>query len=657
MGQNQTYTFRFPGTTYTVKVKAELENEVKISTSFPVMCKYVRRELRTLTDADRELFLSALEVAHRIDDVEYGRRVYGPKFSSVGALTAKHLDATTLNKCSPYYNGLSFVTSHAAFTLELEQTLQAIDPSIAMPYWDYTQDAESYGGGGAWRESSELFQDDWFGTAAPKNDNHHLDSGRFAYLPVSSISSVSTTSASSSSSSGGDDAGDDSSSGGGGRFKSSAIKSSVAGAAAALRAYGASPASGSGDVSANVDPAGSGTSSFSISTPERNAYGVLTDSFNADPSAYVTRWSSVCSLPTKASLPDCVALQGTLQTRSLSDFAKSAERSLHGDVFALLGGAWDCRYSALDAMRAQPALHPQLMEAAGLKFATLWRAMLESGPLVCPTSCNASTPFVSCSCSCPSFDPIDGLSEKAVYDALDDAGIFSELHGDGFGYLERAESATAKSGFRYTVSGLSSSQGNEFFKYLLSTLCHPGKLAPASSYHAGTNDPLFWVIHANIDRTHAWMRADSDPITGAATFDETWDTTNETSCAGHGYHDVLPFRNFMQEEEPHDYTNQQLHQLTHPHNPALPYMYDSFTWSHCADTVKPSVAAESLVADASGAVAAAEAAEDDEGDDDDKAQLLSAYSYDTESTSTSEDASTVAYSMAYELLAAKKQRD
>ena len=82
------------------------------------------------------------------------------------------------------------------------------------------------------------------------------------------------------------------------------------------------------------------------------------------------------------------------------------------------------------------------------------------------------------------------------------------------------------------------------------------------------------------------MRADSDPVTGAATFDETWDTTNETSCAGHGYHDVLPFRNFMQEEEPHDYTNQQLHLLTHPHNPALPYMYDSFTWSHCADTVK-----------------------------------------------------------------------
>ena len=31
-----------------------------------------------------------------------------------------------------------------SFTLELEQTLQTVDPSVSVPYWDYTIDAYKY---------------------------------------------------------------------------------------------------------------------------------------------------------------------------------------------------------------------------------------------------------------------------------------------------------------------------------------------------------------------------------------------------------------------------------------------------------------------------------------------------------------------------------
>ena len=55
-------------------------------------------------------------------------------------LTRKHLARMTLDRCTPWHNGKVFFTSHAAFALEMEQSLQAIAPSIALPYWDYTID-------------------------------------------------------------------------------------------------------------------------------------------------------------------------------------------------------------------------------------------------------------------------------------------------------------------------------------------------------------------------------------------------------------------------------------------------------------------------------------------------------------------------------------
>ena len=59
--------FSRPGCLYTVNVTAGFEHAEDGSTefqpqTFPVACKYVRRELRQLQDDDREAFLRALEV-------------------------------------------------------------------------------------------------------------------------------------------------------------------------------------------------------------------------------------------------------------------------------------------------------------------------------------------------------------------------------------------------------------------------------------------------------------------------------------------------------------------------------------------------------------------------------------------------------------------
>jgi hypothetical protein len=45
------------------------------------------------------------------------------------------------------------VNHHVAYTLEMEQVLQLIDPAIAVPYWEYTIDSQL----DSW-EDSPIFQ-------------------------------------------------------------------------------------------------------------------------------------------------------------------------------------------------------------------------------------------------------------------------------------------------------------------------------------------------------------------------------------------------------------------------------------------------------------------------------------------------------------------
>ena len=153
---------------------------------FNAMCKYVRREIRALTREDRRRYFSALEQVHRLGLAE-GRAKYGERFVNYRHFTAKHLDATTPNECFPYvgpYHGAnSFLTSHGAFTLELEQALQSVDQRVSQPYWDFTIDAGALGVN--WL-SSQIFDDDWFAAGSTSNSDHIAGNGStyFSSLPV-----------------------------------------------------------------------------------------------------------------------------------------------------------------------------------------------------------------------------------------------------------------------------------------------------------------------------------------------------------------------------------------------------------------------------------------------------------------------------------------
>ena len=87
-------------------------------------------------------------------------------------LVAEHLQGAASRECDHWHDGAGIMTHHAGFTLELEQSLQSVDARVAVPYWDYTIDAER--DGERW-EQSVVFSDDWFGAASPANAARRLD--------------------------------------------------------------------------------------------------------------------------------------------------------------------------------------------------------------------------------------------------------------------------------------------------------------------------------------------------------------------------------------------------------------------------------------------------------------------------------------------------
>jgi hypothetical protein len=168
---------------HSVKVEEMIvDDNGDITTNFlvvKVMCKYVRREIRALSDLDRETWLSTIAVIQHVPTL-VGQAIYGSKYMSKDAFTRVHLYYGGAMDCDHWHQGAGFVTSHVALTLQFEQALQSINPSIATPYWDFTLESTFYGARD-WRESF-IFADDWFGKASPDNTLHTVTEGRFQFV-------------------------------------------------------------------------------------------------------------------------------------------------------------------------------------------------------------------------------------------------------------------------------------------------------------------------------------------------------------------------------------------------------------------------------------------------------------------------------------------
>ncbi|KAJ8601830.1 hypothetical protein CTAYLR_009044 [Chrysophaeum taylorii] len=167
---------------YAVQVRCD-DDESKEAV-LPVACRYVRRDIRGLLDADRERLFDAFKTLASYD-TDAGKLVFGDDFRSLDGFAKIHLERAAKRQVDAMHDGLGFLTQHVALTNELELALQAIDPSLAVPYWDYTQDSTRVRTSG--RDVSALWDDalwssSWFGNAT--GPEHYVAEGRFAFQKV-----------------------------------------------------------------------------------------------------------------------------------------------------------------------------------------------------------------------------------------------------------------------------------------------------------------------------------------------------------------------------------------------------------------------------------------------------------------------------------------
>ncbi|CAM9588108.1 unnamed protein product, partial [Hapterophycus canaliculatus] len=153
-----------------------------------VMVKYVRRELRTLTDEEREELFDAMFVLWSVRvDGGNGRELYGKDYADIYAINRLHYKAASPIDCDHFHDGLGFMTNHAMITNTFEASLQSVNPKLALPYWDFTIEGSS--AGGIFGESvssaqtvSEVFSPSWFGSYDERD--YMVKDSRWAYTEI-----------------------------------------------------------------------------------------------------------------------------------------------------------------------------------------------------------------------------------------------------------------------------------------------------------------------------------------------------------------------------------------------------------------------------------------------------------------------------------------
>jgi hypothetical protein len=92
-----------------------------------LIAKYVKREIRSLTDEDRERFLDAASAIWKYSNEE-GKAKFGDDFTSITTFVAAHSLASNDIMCDGFHEGSGFITHHLALGNSFEAAMRAVDP-------------------------------------------------------------------------------------------------------------------------------------------------------------------------------------------------------------------------------------------------------------------------------------------------------------------------------------------------------------------------------------------------------------------------------------------------------------------------------------------------------------------------------------------------
>jgi hypothetical protein len=148
IGDDYEYSGSTTGPTFGVTVEAGASqaaltiSETGCSSSrsleIDVWVKYIRRDISSLTDSDREDFLDALHTLYTVSTLE-GKKKYGSGYRSINFLAVMHNDAVNTPVCDELHGDVGFLPNHIAMYLMVEQSMQLINPKTALHHVDVSK--------------------------------------------------------------------------------------------------------------------------------------------------------------------------------------------------------------------------------------------------------------------------------------------------------------------------------------------------------------------------------------------------------------------------------------------------------------------------------------------------------------------------------------
>ena len=160
-----------------------ISGDIMHSFEWSAVCMYVRRELRSLTDGDLNATMDAMYAMWQYGDAE-GQAMYGDNYHSAAWFAQLHDYNAAWLDGDHIHEGLGFLPQHIKMSNLFEASMQAVDPSVTLFYWDFTVESTN----GASLFNSPMFADNSFG-ALPYSSKHGEGSSKewsWAYDNVAS---------------------------------------------------------------------------------------------------------------------------------------------------------------------------------------------------------------------------------------------------------------------------------------------------------------------------------------------------------------------------------------------------------------------------------------------------------------------------------------
>ena len=177
------------GTYHVSVVIRDVASSTLLNETTTFFCRYVRKNIRHLSDFDRTMFFDTFAVLMEVNTFS-GQPQFGDNYYGLDHFVETHLSRAGGRTVDHMHDGLGFLTQHVAITNEFELALQSVEPRLTVPYWDFAEDKylalqSDDPNTAIW--GLDIWDSDWFGTA--EGAEHTVKAGRWAWQQVSKGSS------------------------------------------------------------------------------------------------------------------------------------------------------------------------------------------------------------------------------------------------------------------------------------------------------------------------------------------------------------------------------------------------------------------------------------------------------------------------------------